>query len=75
MSSREHHEAVWQGVPEGLEPADFAVRRSFLLGHVTAGARVLDVGCGEARFTAELARAGVRVVGIDVAEEPLRRAR
>ncbi|HEV3033650.1 MAG TPA: class I SAM-dependent methyltransferase [Solirubrobacteraceae bacterium] len=75
MSSREHHEAVWKGMPEGLEPADFAVRRSFLLGHVTAGARVLDVGCGEARFTAELARAGARAVGIDVAEEPLRRAR
>jgi 2-polyprenyl-3-methyl-5-hydroxy-6-metoxy-1,4-benzoquinol methylase len=75
MSSREHHEAVWKGVPEGLEPADFAVRTRFLLGHVTAGARVLDVGCGEARFTAELTRAGARAVGIDVAEEPLRRAR
>jgi 2-polyprenyl-3-methyl-5-hydroxy-6-metoxy-1,4-benzoquinol methylase len=42
---------------------------------VSAGERVLDVGCGEGRFAAELARAGVEVVGIDVAAEPLRRAR
>ena len=37
--------------------------------------RVLDVGCGEGYFAAELARAGLSVVGVDVAEEPLRRAR
>jgi 2-polyprenyl-3-methyl-5-hydroxy-6-metoxy-1,4-benzoquinol methylase len=37
--------------------------------------RVLDVGCGEAQLTAAIARAGFVVVGIDVAEEPLRRAR
>jgi 2-polyprenyl-6-hydroxyphenyl methylase/3-demethylubiquinone-9 3-methyltransferase len=75
MPSRDYHQALWQGVPVGLQPADFAVRRAFLLGHVTAGARVLDVGCGEGRFTEELARAGARAVGIDIAEEPLRRAR
>jgi 2-polyprenyl-6-hydroxyphenyl methylase / 3-demethylubiquinone-9 3-methyltransferase len=33
------------------------------------------VGCGEGAFTAELARAGARVLGLDVAEEPLRRGR
>lgn len=37
--------------------------------------RVLDVGCGEGRFAAALAREGAEVVAIDVAEEPLRRAR
>jgi SAM-dependent methyltransferase len=36
---------------------------------------VLDVGCGEGRFTSELVNAGVDAVGLDVAEEPLRRAR
>jgi 2-polyprenyl-3-methyl-5-hydroxy-6-metoxy-1,4-benzoquinol methylase len=75
MSSRERHEAVWAGLPPGLASADFALRRDFLLAHVTAGASVLDVGCGEGAFASELARAGVSVVGVDVAEEPLRRAR
>jgi 2-polyprenyl-3-methyl-5-hydroxy-6-metoxy-1,4-benzoquinol methylase len=36
---------------------------------------VLDVGCGEGTFAVALARAGAEVVGIDVAAEPLRRAR
>jgi 2-polyprenyl-3-methyl-5-hydroxy-6-metoxy-1,4-benzoquinol methylase len=70
-----YHEELWRQVPEGLEPSDFAVRRRFLLERVVAGDRVLDLGCGEGRFTTELARAGARVVGVDVAEEPLRRAR
>jgi 2-polyprenyl-3-methyl-5-hydroxy-6-metoxy-1,4-benzoquinol methylase len=76
MPSREYHERVWEALPEGLDPSDFELRRAFLLGHLRAqGARVLDVGCGEGRFAAALARAGAAVVGIDVAAEPLRRAR
>src|SRR6202050_2997593 len=75
MPSRDYHEALWQTLPEGLEPGDFDLRRRFLLAHVVAGERVLDVGCAEGRFAAELARAGADVVGVDVAEEPLRRAR
>jgi 2-polyprenyl-6-hydroxyphenyl methylase/3-demethylubiquinone-9 3-methyltransferase len=75
MPSRDYHEALWQQVPEGSEPSDFALRRQFLLERVRAGERVLDVGCGEGHFAAELVRAGAHVVGIDVAEEPLRRAR
>jgi 2-polyprenyl-3-methyl-5-hydroxy-6-metoxy-1,4-benzoquinol methylase len=75
MSTHEHHEALWEGVPEGLEPPYLAARLAFLLAHASAEARVLDVGCGEGRFTTELVRAGREAVGIDVAEEPLRRAR
>jgi 2-polyprenyl-3-methyl-5-hydroxy-6-metoxy-1,4-benzoquinol methylase len=75
MPSRAYHEAIWEVVPEGLQPADFAMRSRFLLDRVRAGERVLDVGCAEGRFAAELTRAGADVVGIDVAEEPLRRAR
>jgi 2-polyprenyl-3-methyl-5-hydroxy-6-metoxy-1,4-benzoquinol methylase len=44
-------------------------------GGESARARVLDVGCGAGEITSEIARAGFDVVGIDVAEEPLRRAR
>jgi 2-polyprenyl-3-methyl-5-hydroxy-6-metoxy-1,4-benzoquinol methylase len=74
-ASGDYHDALWQGVPEGSEPAEEGLRRAFLLAHVSAGARVLDVGCGEGRFAAVLARAQAEVVGIDVAAEPLRRAR
>ncbi|HLH14713.1 MAG TPA: class I SAM-dependent methyltransferase [Solirubrobacteraceae bacterium] len=70
-----YHEALWRSLPEGLEPSCFSLRRSFLLERVRAGERVLDVGCGEGQFTAALAAAGARAVGVDVAEEPLRRAR
>ncbi len=72
---REYHESLWEGIPEGLCPQYMAPRLSFLLARVPAGARVLDVGCGEGRFTSALARAGREAVGIDVAQEPLRRAR
>jgi 2-polyprenyl-3-methyl-5-hydroxy-6-metoxy-1,4-benzoquinol methylase len=75
MSVRAYYESLWEGVPDGLEPAEFATRRSFLLANVGVGQRVLDVGCGEGAFTAALASAGAEAVGIDVAEEPLRRAR
>jgi 2-polyprenyl-3-methyl-5-hydroxy-6-metoxy-1,4-benzoquinol methylase len=74
-ASEDYHEALWDAVPEGLEPVDFARRSDFLLGHICAGERVLDMGCGEGRFAAELARIGARPVGIDVVAEPLRRAR
>ncbi len=76
MSGRsEYRESLWEGVPEGLAPPYWAARLAFLLARVPAGARVLDVGCGEGRFTAALVRAGREAVGIDVAQEPLRRAR
>ena len=71
----DYNEALWQGVPEGSEPVEVRLRRAFLLAHVPAGARVLDVGCGEGHFAAALARVEAEVVGIDVAAEPLRRAR
>jgi SAM-dependent methyltransferase len=84
MSSRSHREAIWQSVPQGAQPPDLPLRRAFLLdGLAAAGARegaaqplrVLDVGCGEAQLTAAAVQAGYAAVGVDVAEEPLRRAR
>lgn len=75
MSHAELLEAIWDAVEPGTEPERFAVRRDWLLGRVRPGQRVLDLGCGEGAFTAALAAAGARPVGVDVVEEPLRRAR
>ncbi len=74
MPARAYHEQLWSDVPSGLTPADFDRRARFVRGHVPAGARVLDVGCGEGAFASALAAAGATVTGIDVAREPLRRA-
>jgi 2-polyprenyl-3-methyl-5-hydroxy-6-metoxy-1,4-benzoquinol methylase len=67
-------EAIWEQVPEGARPERFVERRAWLLEHVPAGARVLDVGCGEGEFAAALHEAGAVPVAVDVAREPLRRA-
>ncbi len=75
MGARRYHEELWQQLPAGLDPVDFRSRRAFLLESVTPGLRVLDIGCGEGRFAAVLAAAGAEVVAVDVAGEPLRRAR
>jgi 2-polyprenyl-3-methyl-5-hydroxy-6-metoxy-1,4-benzoquinol methylase len=86
VSSRGYHEGIWQAVPESTHDEDLAVRLDFALQRLRAvepaagrsaisPPRVLDVGCGAGRITSEIVRAGFDVVGIDVAEEPLRRAR
>jgi 2-polyprenyl-3-methyl-5-hydroxy-6-metoxy-1,4-benzoquinol methylase len=82
MPSRAYHESLWEGMPEGLAPADARLREAFLLeqvavarGRVDRPLRVLDIGCGEGHFAEVLVRDGAEVVAIDVAEEPLRRAR
>ncbi len=35
------------------------------------GLRVLDMGCGQGRFSRELARKGARVIGVDIAEKQI----
>src|ERR1700720_4363328 len=82
MPSRAYHESLWESVPEGLTPADARLREAFLLEGVATEServgrrlRVLDFGCGEGHFAAALIRRGAEVVAVDVAEEPLRRAR
>lgn len=77
---RDYHERLWEGLPEGLAPRGLEMRRTFLRERldgpdVVPGGAALDVGCGEGQLTADLAAAGMTVIGIDVAEEPLRRAR
>jgi 2-polyprenyl-3-methyl-5-hydroxy-6-metoxy-1,4-benzoquinol methylase len=82
MPARAYHESLWEGIPEGLPSADARLREAFLLDHVAAAGeragrapRVLDIGCGEGQFAVALVREGAEVVAVDVAAEPLRRAR
>jgi ubiquinone/menaquinone biosynthesis C-methylase UbiE len=60
-------EFVWG--PEGLTEA-----QAGLLGPV-AGRHVLEIGCGAAQCARWLARAGARVVGLDLSEAQLRHSR
>jgi 2-polyprenyl-3-methyl-5-hydroxy-6-metoxy-1,4-benzoquinol methylase len=82
MESGAYNDRIWEAVPEGAPQAGLELRRRFLLERVGAprssdgrAARVLDVGCGEGHLTSALVSAGFDVVGVDVSEEPLRRAR
>ena len=73
---RDYYEDLWSRLPAELTPPDLARRRAFLLSELHAGDRVLDVGCGDGTFSSLLATAGAgSVVGVDVAETALLRAR
>ena len=72
---REYFEDLWRQLPLELEPEDFELRRAFLLAHVRTGARALDLGCGDGRLTAEMADAGAKPVGVEIADAALDRAR
>jgi SAM-dependent methyltransferase len=72
---KQYYEELWQRLPGDLSPPDYSRRRELLLAELRAGDRVLDLGCGAGEFTAELAAAGAAVVGIDVAQAALERAR
>jgi SAM-dependent methyltransferase len=72
---KDYYEELWQRLPDELEPPDFELRRSFLLAGVRPGQRVLDLGSGAGTFTAELARAGAKAVGVEIAEAAVERAR
>ena len=69
------HEEVWAAVPPDALPERFEQRRELLLADVIEGQRVLDLGCGDGRFSAALVGAGVSVVGADASAEAIRRAR
>ena len=71
---QDYFEELWRRLPADVRPSDFELRSRYLLSAVVRGERVLDVGCGAGEFSAELARAGARVVGVDVAPTALERA-
>src|SRR4051794_10980470 len=68
-------EGVWQDVPLHARPEDFDRRRRWLLERVKPGDNVLDLGCGDGAFAAELVAAGATVLGVDVSQTALERAR
>jgi len=72
---RDFYEAVWAGLPDDPQPWAWTRRRALLLGELRPGDRVLDLGCGMGRFVAAARDAGADVVGVDIAERALERAR
>jgi SAM-dependent methyltransferase len=72
---QDYYEELWERLPADAEGPDLALRREFALAEVRPGDRGLDLGCGAGTFTAALAGAGVGVIGAEVAEAALRRAR
>lgn len=69
------YDDLWRDAPDPLPGHEVQRRRAFLFEHVRTGRRVLDLGCGEGDFGAAAAEAGADVLGVDVAEEAIRRAR
>jgi SAM-dependent methyltransferase len=72
---RDYYEDLWGRLPEDLNPPDLNLRLAHLRAGVRAGDRVLDLGCGDGRFTAELARLGAAPTGVDIAQSAIDRAR
>ena len=81
MNTRDRLRTQWAASAEDWISQDQTIRTDFLdswmldaLGNVS-GKRVLDIGCGEGRFTRILAGLGADATGIDLTEPLLDRAR
>ena len=72
---RDYYEELWERLPNDLEPPDLELRRAFALAQIRPSDRLLDLGCGAGDLTADLRPAVASIVGVDVAEAALRRAR
>ncbi len=72
---QDYYEELWERLPADAEGPDLALRRDFALAEARPTDRGLDLGCGAGTLTAALAGAGVDVIGADVADAALRRAR
>ena len=72
---QDYYDDLWERLPADAEGPDLALRRQFMLTEVRPGDRVLDLGCGAGTLTAALASAAPAVIGADVAEAAIRRAR
>ena len=72
---KDYYEELWESLPEDLEPPDLELRRTFARSALTAADRVLDLGCGAGDLTADLANVAPQIIGADVAQAALDRAR
>ncbi len=72
---QEYLEDLWQRLPADLHHPHLELRRRFLAAELTPADVALDIGCGDGTFTAELAAAAARVVGAEVADAAIARAR
>jgi SAM-dependent methyltransferase len=72
---RDYYEDLWERLPDDLVPPDLALRRNFLNANLSAADRVLDLGCGQGDFTALIRQTGAEVLGVEVAQAAVDRAR
>jgi SAM-dependent methyltransferase len=72
---KDYYEDLWRRLPDELTPPDFELRSRFMLAEARSADRVLDLGCGDGAFTAAVAPRVARVVGAEVAEAAVSRAR
>ena len=71
-----HSDTVARGYDNILAGSSlFAIDRTFVERHCPATGRLLDLGCGTGRLLVPLARAGYRVVGVDLSPQMLAVAR
>lgn len=66
---------TWYGTPLGAFAHTLEQEAIFGLADVKPGERAVDVGCGTGIYALELARRGLRVVGIDASSEMIAIAR
>jgi SAM-dependent methyltransferase len=72
---RDYYEELWERLPPDLKPPDLAPRLAFARAEITHHDRVLDLGCGQGDLTAELARISATILGVEVAQAAIERAR
>lgn len=71
MNLERYYDTYWQVKDEGLDPE----RIQFVLDKVSSSDRVLDLGCGPGKMTAEIHQKCPDVIGLDFSEVVLAKAR
>jgi ubiquinone/menaquinone biosynthesis C-methylase UbiE len=74
---RAYYEDLWERLPDELTPPELEMRTALLQQELRPGDRVLDLGCGAGDFSAIAAAIVMpaNVLGVEIAEAALARAR